>query len=96
MTSLDSVLAGGLSIKKAESYYSHIFVSQTVVITGANTGLGFEAATEFSRQGASAVILVSTIHRYLLWQHQAKIGGEGQSRFDCLVQLGFKIRNPTL
>ena len=73
-----------------------IFVSQTVVITGANTGLGFEAATEFSRQGASAVILVSTIHRYLLWQHQAKIGGEGQSRFDCLVQLGFKIRNPTL
>lgn len=30
---------------------------QTVVITGANTGLGYEAATEFSRRGASTVIL---------------------------------------
>jgi len=31
---------------------------QVVVVTGANTGLGFEAAKEFSRRGASNVILV--------------------------------------
>jgi len=29
------------------------------VITGANTGLGFDAATEISRRGAPTVILVS-------------------------------------
>ena len=31
MTSLDSVLAGGLSIKKAESYYSFLLGTESVV-----------------------------------------------------------------
>ena len=33
------------------------FVGQTVLVTGANTGLGFEAAVKFSAKGASRLIL---------------------------------------
>jgi NAD(P)-dependent dehydrogenase (short-subunit alcohol dehydrogenase family) len=36
---------------------NHSFIGQTVIITGANTGLGFEAAIHIVRAGAEKVIL---------------------------------------
>lgn len=38
-------------------YPTHDFTSQTIIVTGANTGLGLEAARHFVRLGASKVIL---------------------------------------
>jgi NAD(P)-dependent dehydrogenase (short-subunit alcohol dehydrogenase family) len=38
-------------------YPNHSFSNQTVIITGANTGLGLEAARHFVRLGAAKVIL---------------------------------------
>lgn len=38
-------------------YPTHSFTGLTVIITGANTGLGFEAARHFVRLGAAKVIL---------------------------------------
>ncbi|KAG0646606.1 Short chain dehydrogenase atnD [Hyphodiscus hymeniophilus] len=38
-------------------YPTHSFASQTIVVTGANTGLGLEAARHFVRLGAAKVIL---------------------------------------
>lgn len=45
-------------------YPSEKFTGQTVVVTGSNTGLGFEAAQHFVRLGADKVILaVRTIEK---------------------------------
>lgn len=38
-------------------YPSHDFTGQTVIVTGSNTGLGFEAAQHFARLNAAKVIL---------------------------------------
>ena len=38
-------------------YPTHDFTGQTVIVTGANVGLGFEAARHFTRLNASKVIL---------------------------------------
>ena len=38
-------------------YPSHPFAGQTIIVTGANTGLGFEAAKHFVRLGATKVII---------------------------------------
>ncbi len=40
-------------------YPTHSFAGQTVVVTGANSGLGLEAARLYVRQGASTVIITS-------------------------------------
>lgn len=45
-------------------YPSKKFTDQTVIVTGSNTGLGFEAAQHFVRLGASKVILaVRTVEK---------------------------------
>ena len=38
-------------------YPDHVFTDQTVIVTGANVGLGLEAARHFTRLNASKVIL---------------------------------------
>lgn len=38
-------------------YPSQLFTGQTIIVTGANVGLGFEAARHFTRLNASKVIL---------------------------------------
>ena len=38
-------------------YPTHSFAGQTVIVTGANTGLGFEAAVHYVRLGATKVII---------------------------------------
>ena len=50
-------------------YPSHSFTGQTIIITGSNTGLGFEAAAHYVRLGATKVILAV---RSLSKGHDAK------------------------
>jgi len=49
---------------RAPSYPTQTFVNQTVIVTGSNTGLGFEAARHFYRLSCAKLILaVRTISK---------------------------------
>lgn len=63
---------------------THSFASQTIIVTGANTGLGREAANHFVRLGASKVILAV---RNILKGNEAKKYIEAQTAREGVVEV---------